>query len=69
MPEGVSIVRVHPVLAAGAEEPVRRFYLYPAGAVPAVGIEVANRRGVHRIVRIDPTSGVAQVEQPAEETK
>lgn len=63
MPESISIQRVLPMLPPGADETIRRFYLYPAGSVPAVGIELANRRGVHRIVRVDPVSGVPQVEQ------
>lgn len=63
MPEGVTLVRVHPQLPEAAEESERRFYIYPYGAIPGIGIELANRRGVHRIVRVDPTTGVAQVEQ------
>lgn len=63
MPEGVTIVKVHPPLPNGMEESVRSFYIFPAGAVPKVGVEIANRRGVRRIVRVDATAGVAQVEQ------
>jgi prepilin-type N-terminal cleavage/methylation domain-containing protein len=67
LPEGVTIVRVHPPLPEGSEEPVRKFYLFPAGAVPRIGIEIANRRGARRIVRVDPTTGVAMIERPAVE--
>src|SRR3954452_2350116 len=63
MPQGVTLVRVHPQLPESAEETERRFYIQPYGAIPGVGIELANARGVHRIVRVDPTTGVAQVEQ------
>jgi hypothetical protein len=63
MPEGVTIVRVHPVPPDGTEETARVFYLYPAGSVPRIGVEIANRRGTRRIVRVDPTTGVAQIEQ------
>lgn len=69
MPDGITISRVHPALPEGSEEQVRRFYLFPAGAVPRVGIEIANRRGARRIVRIDPTTGVAQIERLATEEK
>jgi prepilin-type N-terminal cleavage/methylation domain-containing protein len=63
MPEGVTIVRIHPVPPDGSEERARAFYLFPAGAIPRIGVEIANRRGVRRIVRVDPTTGVAQIEQ------
>lgn len=62
MPEGVMIARVHPPLPDGFEEPVRVFYVYPGGTVPRVGVELANRRGARRLVRVDPTTGVAQIE-------
>jgi prepilin-type N-terminal cleavage/methylation domain-containing protein len=65
LPEGVTIARVLPPLHAGSEEPVRKFYLFPAGAVPRIGIEIANRRGDRRLVRIDPTTGVPMIERPA----
>lgn len=63
LPDGVTIVRIHPALPAAVEETVRRFYVYPAGSIPGIGIEIANRRGARRIVRIDPMSGVAQAER------
>jgi hypothetical protein len=69
LPEGVAIVRVHPALPEGSDEQIRKFYLFPAGAVPGIGIEIANRRGARRIVRIDPTTGVARIERPAAQEK
>jgi prepilin-type N-terminal cleavage/methylation domain-containing protein len=63
MPDGVTIVRIHPVPPDGSEERARIFYLFPAGAIPRIGVEIANRRGARRIVRVDPTTGVAQIEQ------
>jgi len=66
MPEGVTIVGVHPRIP-GVEDRGRRFYLFPGGAVPRIGVEVANRRGARRIVRVDPVTGVAQVETPGEQ--
>ena len=41
----------------------RRFLLYPGGAIPRFGVEIANRRGARRIVRVDPITGVPQVER------
>ena len=67
MPDGITLVRVLPVAPTGQDEPVRSFLIYPAGAVPAIGIEIANARGKHRVVRIEPTSGVAQVEDSSSE--
>ena len=63
MPEGIKIVKLHPELF-GEEENERRFVLYPGGTVPRFGIEIANRRDVHRIVRVDPITGVPLVETP-----
>lgn len=67
MPEGVRIERVLPPLANGLTEAERRFFLFPAGAIPRIGLEMVNRRGARRIVRVDATTGVAQVERPAPE--
>ncbi|MBC8167555.1 MAG: prepilin-type N-terminal cleavage/methylation domain-containing protein [Bryobacteraceae bacterium] len=65
LPDGVSVVGVRPALYPGSEEEAtRRIYFYPGGAPPAIGVEIANRRGIHRIVHIDPTSGVALVDEP-----
>jgi prepilin-type N-terminal cleavage/methylation domain-containing protein len=69
LPPGIMIVRVHPLPPDGSEQPVRRFYLFPAGTVPRVGIELANKRGSRRIVRIDPATGVADIERGGPEGK
>ena len=63
LPEGVSIVAVHPALP-GEPEGQRRFLLYPGGAVPRIGIEIANQRLSRRVVRVDPITGVPQIEIP-----
>ncbi|HUS05131.1 MAG TPA: prepilin-type N-terminal cleavage/methylation domain-containing protein, partial [Bryobacteraceae bacterium] len=62
MPEGITIVRLWPEIQ-GLEETSRSFLLYPDGVVPRLGVELANRRGVHRVVRVDPITGVPLVEQ------
>ncbi|MEJ7607863.1 MAG: hypothetical protein WKF37_16730 [Bryobacteraceae bacterium] len=59
LPEGVKVLRIHPEIA---EESARSFVLYPAGAIPRFGVEITNHRGVRRIVRVDPITGVPQVE-------
>ena len=62
MPDGVIIAHVHPSLPEGLEEPRRVFYVYPGGTIPRIGVELANRRGARRLVRVDATTGVAQIE-------
>lgn len=67
MPEGVTIARIHPEVMGGDEEAERRFVLYPGGTVPRIGVEIANHRGQRRIVRVDPITGVPQVETVGDE--
>lgn len=54
MPSGVTI----------AED--RHMFLYPGGTVPRIGVELTNRRGNKRIVKVDPMTGVPQIEIPEE---
>ncbi len=63
MPDGVSIVRVFPLLP---DDPglKRNFLLYPGGTVPPLGLQLINRRNVQRVVRVDPITGVPHVEAP-----
>jgi len=63
LPEGVSITHVLPELPQNPDAP-RSFLLYPGGTVPHFGVALVNRRNVERIVRVDPITGVPQVEQP-----
>jgi hypothetical protein len=63
MPDGVTIHRLHPALPDMTEETRRIFYVYPGGTIPRIGVELANRRGSRRLVRVDPTTGIAQIEQ------
>jgi prepilin-type N-terminal cleavage/methylation domain-containing protein len=46
------------IVMAG-EEP-RRFLLMPGGAPPTLDIDLSNARGTHKVVRIDPITGVPQ---------
>jgi prepilin-type N-terminal cleavage/methylation domain-containing protein len=61
MPDGIAIEAVLPTVGEDGER-VRRFILMPGATVPGIGIQVANRRGAHRIVRLDPMTGYPRVE-------
>jgi prepilin-type N-terminal cleavage/methylation domain-containing protein len=62
MPEGIAITRILPESPADPNAP-RIFLLYPGGTVPRFGLQLMNRRNVERIVRVDPITGVPQVER------
>jgi len=62
LPEGVSITHVLPELPQNPDAP-RSFLLYPGGTVPRFGVALVNRRNVEQIVRVDPITGVPQVER------
>ena len=61
MPDGVTIEGVLPKPAEEEDGP-HRLLLMPGGAVPGIGIQLANRHGSHRIVRLDPMTGFPRVE-------
>lgn len=63
LPFGVSIASVLPEEDQEPDAP-RRFMVYPGGAVPRIGVDIVNARGVHRIVRVDPITGVPRIEKP-----
>jgi prepilin-type N-terminal cleavage/methylation domain-containing protein len=58
MPDGISL--------QGPEED-RRLILMPGATVPGIGIQLANRRGGRRIVRLDPMTGFPRVESVTKE--
>jgi len=62
MPDGVDIRSILPPIPADLNTP-RRFMVYPGGTVPRLGVELVNRRGARRVVRIDPITGVPQIER------
>jgi len=62
LPEGITIVSILPE-SQDERETGRRFVLYPGGVVPRIGLELANRKGTRRIVRVDPITGVPQIER------
>jgi len=61
LPEGIAIEAVLPV---DPDDPhgARRLILMPGATVPGIGIQIANRRGTRRIVRLDPMTGFPRVE-------
>jgi type II secretory pathway pseudopilin PulG len=61
MPDGVTIEAVLPKIPDDFEG-VRRLILQPGATVPGIGIQIANRRGARRIVRLDPMTGFPRVE-------
>jgi len=61
LPSGILIEAVLPQIAEDPEG-VRRLILMPGATVPGIGIQFANRRGAHRIVRLDPMTGFPHVE-------
>jgi type II secretory pathway pseudopilin PulG len=58
VPEPVHIISVRPPLGdiTAAAEP-RRFLIYPGGALPRIGVEIANLQGRRRLVTVDPLTG------------
>jgi prepilin-type N-terminal cleavage/methylation domain-containing protein len=63
MPDGVTIAAVLPAVEAPPDAP-RRFMLMPGGVPPRIGVVLVNRQGRRRIVRVDPITGVPQIEAP-----
>ena len=63
MPDGIKIDRIHPpIVGFEEEEKHRSFIVYPGGNVPRIGVELVTEKGVRRIVRVDPITGVAAIE-------
>ena len=62
MPDGIRIQAVWPRLPVETGEP-RRFLVMPGSTVPRFGVEIANRRGSRRLVRVDPITGVPEIER------
>jgi prepilin-type N-terminal cleavage/methylation domain-containing protein len=61
VPEGIVIEAILPQ-ATGEPEGPRHFLFMPGATVPGIGIQLANRRGTRRIVRLDPMTGFPRVE-------
>jgi prepilin-type N-terminal cleavage/methylation domain-containing protein len=62
MPEGVRITAIWPKLLEEDTQP-RRFLLLPGSSAPRLGVEIVNRKGARRIVRVNPITGVPDIER------
>jgi prepilin-type N-terminal cleavage/methylation domain-containing protein len=60
LPEGMKIARITPDIPGADPRAVRRFLIYPGGAVPQVAVDLVNPKGRHRIVSLDPLTGTAR---------
>jgi hypothetical protein len=60
LPDGISIEQVLP--PESDDQGPRRLILLPGGAIPSIGVQVANRHGSRRIVHLDPMTGYPRVE-------
>jgi hypothetical protein len=61
---GVSILAVLPEVPGDPRLP-RQFLLFPGGTVPRIGVLLGNTRGDRRLVRVDPITGIPQIERAA----
>jgi len=63
VPSPARIVSVVPPLAGSiAPNGARRFLLYPGGAIPGIGVEIATPSGRRRLIHLDPFTGTARAE-------
>ena len=62
LPAGYRILAILPAAEVNPDEP-RRFLLYPGGTAPRIGIEIANRTGNKRMVRVDPFTELTHAEK------
>ena len=65
MPDGVRIVDVLPDLPGTDADGMRTFVIFPGGTTPQFGVQLVNRRGIQRLVSVDPITGVPKIEVPA----
>lgn len=63
LPDGVKIAAIYPALPNLEDPPARQFLLLPGGTVPQIAIELINARGMRRLVRVDPITGVPMIEK------
>ncbi|MGA2135180.1 MAG: prepilin-type N-terminal cleavage/methylation domain-containing protein [Bryobacteraceae bacterium] len=63
LPRNVVVSAVWPPLPEASDSP-RQFLFLPGGAPPRMAIELANSRGLRRLVRLNPITGVTEITQP-----
>jgi prepilin-type N-terminal cleavage/methylation domain-containing protein len=66
MPDGVTIESVLPAEMDGETGDDRRILLLPGATAPAIGVVLANRHGMRRLVRLDPMTGFPHVDKVEE---
>ncbi len=64
LPAGVKVRRVLPEIL-GQPGAARRFLLFPGATIPRISVELVNARGGLRTVRIDPITGVPEIQRGA----
>jgi prepilin-type N-terminal cleavage/methylation domain-containing protein len=62
LPDGILLEAVLPPVENEQPGEPRRLIVMPGATVPGVGVELANRHGAHRIIRLDPMTGFPRVE-------
>jgi hypothetical protein len=60
LPQGLRIASIQPEIPGADPMAVRRFLIYPGGAVPRIAVELVNPKGRRRIVSLDPLTGSAK---------
>ncbi len=61
LPDGILLEAVLPPIPDDPD-PVRRLVLLPGATIPGIGIQIANRHGGRRVIRLDPMTGFPRVE-------
>jgi hypothetical protein len=59
LPEGITIADPDP-------SAVHQLILMPGGTAPRIAIELKNRKGSRRVVRVDPMTGIPRIEIPTQ---
>jgi len=57
LPQGMQIARITPEIPGADPRAVRRFLIYPGGAVPQITVELVNPSGRRRVISLDPLTG------------
>ena len=64
MPDGITIESLVPAIPD--EDGPRRVIVLPGGTAPGIGVQLVNRHGARRLVRLDPMTGFPRVESVLE---
>jgi prepilin-type N-terminal cleavage/methylation domain-containing protein len=61
LPDGITVAAVFPRVATLEPEQTRSLLVIPGATFPRIAIEIANRRQSHRLIQIDPMTGMPVV--------